>query len=703
VHILDPFFKPRTVVIIGLSRSAIGAPVSVLTSLESLGYQGRIYLVNPGIERTDKIHAYPRIEDLPESIDLAIVSVERGRVPGVLLDCTKIGIRSAVVITQGFADADEEGRRLQDEIRVIVKQTGLRILGPNTIGLVNAFEHFTSSFIEVREDHAPIGQVAQSGLFMMGYHHINNEPAGYCMSIDLGNSSDIGLTDVLDYFDKEPKIRVIQCHLEGVTDGRAFVDAAARITQSKPIIALKAGTTSAGRAAVASHTGAVAGANEVFRAAFRKAGITQAGTAEELRVLSKAFARFSPPKGKRVAIMSFSGGGAILAIDALERANLALATLSDETKAALQRFFPPWAHVANPLDIWMAVAKDLSASFPAVLEALLEDEGVDAVICIYCSYETPKYALYDCSGYISDLAATYPDTPVACWTYGLDIEGFTRRVEESGKAMVFQSLDEAAQSLSKLVEYREQKAKPREYVQPKSIGRNERMVQKKLEDASRAGRSYLFTEGLEILEAYGIRVAPWRFVSEDDRLFRDAGDLNFPLCLKAVSSDLLHKSDSGGVRLGIRNPEELSDSYAAMKRLLPTRPRNGDQIGVLIQEMVVGGREIIVGMKRDRDFGPCIVFGDGGIYAEALNDFSFRLGPINPEEARQMIEETTVAKILKGIRGHKPAFVEGIIDTLVRISWLSHNHPLIKEIDINPLFVNEKSIVAVDTRIILAS
>ncbi|MBN8478286.1 MAG: CoA-binding protein, partial [Burkholderiales bacterium] len=457
---LDAFLKPGSVAIIGLSRAAIGAPVSVLTSLGELGYRGRVYVVNPGLERTATLYACPTIAAIPEVVDLAIVSVERARVHGVLEECVRAGICAAIVITQGFADADAEGRRLQDSIAELAKRTGLRILGPNTIGVVNSHARFTSSFIEVREDATPIGQVSQSGLFMMGHHLINNEPAGYCMSVDLGNGCDIGLVDVLEYFEHDDAVRVIQCHAEGIVDGAGFLEAATRIGRAKPVVALKAGTTDAGRAAVASHTGSVAGAKEVYGAAFRKAGVVQAGNAEDLRLLSKAFAIYEPPKGWRVAIMSFSGGGAILAIDALDREGLQLATLSESTKATLGDLFPGWTDVHNPLDIWMPVAKDFERTFPRVLETLLADPQVDAVLCIYCSYRLPKYALYDSSRHIGPIAARRPDKPVLCWTYGLDIEGFTRKVEAGGPTMVFQSLDDAARTLARLADYGAQRGRP---------------------------------------------------------------------------------------------------------------------------------------------------------------------------------------------------------------------------------------------------
>ena len=702
-RLLDPFFKPQSVAIIGLSRSAIGAPVSVLTSLESLGYKGRVYVINPSFQSSDSLKAFARVQDLPEIVDLAIVSVERAGVPAVLEECAASGIRNAIVITQGFADADEIGHSLQEQIVAICKQTGMRILGPNTIGVANSLANFTSSFIEVREDSMPVGQVAQSGLFMMGHHLINNEPAGFCMSIDLGNSCDVGLVDVLKYYEQEAAIKVVQCHLEAVTDGAAFVETASRLSRSKPIIALKAGTTAAGQAAVASHTGAVAGSNEVYRAAFRKAGIVQASNAEDLRLLSKAFAVYSPPRGKRVAIMSFSGGGAILAIDALDRAGLELAALSESTKASLQSLFPPWIGVENPLDIWIPVAKDFNTSFPKVMEALLQDSQVDAVLCIYCSYPLPKYAQFDSSKYISSMANKYPDKPVMCWTYGLDIEGFSRKVEAGGGVMVFQSLDDAATTLAKLADYRAMCADAGALQPPAPDEAATKSTEAILQRAISGKQRYLFTEGFEILDACHVKLAPWRLVKSEKELLSSLTSLNFPLCLKLVSPDVIHKSDEGGVKLGLRNVEDLTAAYCALSNMLPACAKNPGTSGILVQEMIARGQEVLIGMKRDPEFGPCIVFGAGGIYAETLNDFAFRIAPVDRREALAMIGETRIARILKGVRGERPLDIEGLVETLVRVSQLACSHPEIAEIDLNPLFVNETRSVAVDARFILST
>ncbi len=700
-HFLDAFFKPRSVAIIGLSRSAIDAPVSVLTTLKDFGYGGRIHVVNPSMKGVDGINVCSNLKELPEPVDLAVISVERSSVPGVLQECADNGIRSAIVITQGFADADDEGRRLQEKIAALSKETGLRILGPNTIGVANALECFTSSFIEVRRDNAPVGQVAQSGLFMMGHHLMGNDPAGYCLSIDLGNTCDIDFVDVLEYYEQDDNIRVIQCHAEAIEDGQAFVDAASRISASKPVIALKAGMTATGQAAVASHTGAAAGAAEVYRAAFGKAGVVPAEDAEELRLLTKAFVTYRPPKGRRVAVMSFSGGANILAADAIEKAGLSLANLSESTKSILRDLFPSWLGVDNPLDVWIPLSGNFQTAFPAILERLLGDEGVDGVFCIYCSYPRPKYDLFDSSAYIAALAGKHPEKPVMCWSYGVDIEGFTRDIEKDGTSMVFPSLDDAAKTFAKMADYAEHRHRRRRSGNPPSSDARDAGVEAVLDRASGSCQDYLFTEGLEILESCGLQLAPWRFAANADELAAKAKELSFPLCLKIVSPDIVHKTDSGGIKLGIQDGAGLLESYGQLTDDVLARVPDAGISGVLLQEMAASGIEVIIGAKRDPHFGPCVVFGAGGIYTEILEDYSIRLAPISEAEAYEMIEETKISRILNGFRGEPPRHIAGVVDALHRVSRLIFTQPRIKEIDLNPLIVGERETVVVDARIIL--
>ncbi len=700
-HFLDAFFKPRSVAIIGLSRSAIDAPVSVLTTLKDFGYGGQIHVVNPSMKGVEGINVCASLNELPEPVDLAVISVERSSVPGVLQECADNGIRSAIVITQGFADADDEGRLLQEKIVALLKERGLRILGPNTIGVTNALERFTSSFIEVQPDKAPVGQVAQSGLFMMGHHLMGNDPAGFCMSIDLGNTCDIDFVDVLEYYEQDDNVRVIQCHTEAIEDGRAFVDAASRISESKPVIALKAGRTVTGQAAVASHTGAAAGAAEVYRAAFGKAGVVPAEDAEELRLLTKAFVTYRPPTGRRVAVMSFSGGANILAADAIEKAGLSLANLSEATKSNLWNLFPSWLNVENPLDVWIPLSKNFQTAFPTVLESLLGDEGVDGVICIYCSYPRPKYERFDSSAHIAAIAGKHPEKPVLCWSYGLDIEGFTRDIENDGTAMVFPSLDDAAKTFAKMADYAAHRHRRRGAGNRPGCDARDADIEAVLQRAVGASQSYLFTESLEILESCGLQLAPWRFATGADELATKAKELSFPLCLKIVSADIVHKTDSGGIKLGIQDDAALLESYGQLKDDVLARVPGAGISGVLVQEMAASGIEVMIGAKRDPHFGPCVVVGIGGIYTEIHGDYAIRLAPISEDEACEMLEETQVSRILSGFRGEPPRHIAGVVDALLRVSRLVCTQPCIKEIDLNPLIVGETETVVVDARIIL--
>jgi acetate---CoA ligase (ADP-forming) len=701
--VLDLIFKPRSVAIIGLARAALHSPVSVLTTLRDFGYRGQIYIVNPNMapSRERDFHVCASLDDLSQPVDVAVVSVAREHVLAVLEACVRKGIRAAIVISQGFADADAAGARLQQQLVQLSRRAGIRILGPNTIGVANAHDNFTSSFIEVHNDKTPIGLISQSGLFMMGHLLINNEPAGFCMSADLGNACDIGFVDVLEYYARQDGIDVIQCHVEGIEHGRAFIETAARVSQTKPIILLKAGKSQAGQMAVASHSGAAAGEHEVYQAAFRKAGVITAANAEELRLLSKAFARYAPPQGKRVAIMSFSGGGAILAVDAIEAAGLTLASLSDATKEELRDLFPSWMTVENPVDIWIPVSRDFHTAFPRILEAMLRDEGVDALLCIYCSYTLPKYSAYDSSRYIGPIAGNYPQKPVLCWSYGMDIAGFSRAIEQQGNTMVFRSLEEAAGTLAKLLQYGEYRRRAERQQATARVDADDAKVKSILDAASKTRRTYLYIEALEILQVYGVDVMGWRVASNEAELVALAKDLVFPVCLKVVSAHIVHKSDSGGIRLGITDPQQLIESFRQLYADVGRRQPHATIAGVLVQSMAAKGKEVMIGAKRDPAFGPCLLVGAGGVYTEAYKDYAFRIAPVGLDDAYEMIAELQYSRILNGVRGEPACHLSSIAETLLKISQLVCAHPEIREIDVNPLIVNERGAVVVDARIIL--
>ena len=695
---LARFFDPRSIALVGLSREAVSGPVSVLNSLHSFGYNGEIHVINPNLSVLQNACVHASINELTERVDLAVIVLPRALVLAAIRECIDKGIRGAIVITQGFADADQEGADLQKEMVRLAQEHDFRILGPNTMGLSNAYTGFTSSFLELCNERSPIGVISQSGLFMMGHHVINNEPAGFGMAVDIGNGCDIGITDILDYYGAADEIRVIQCHVEGIVDGAAFLESAARISARKPILVYKAGVSKTGQRAVASHSGAAAGENEVYRAAFRKAGLIRADNAEDLRVLSKAFATYLPPRGPRVAVISFSGGAAILAIDAIESAGLTLATLSEATIEAAAEYFPPWMTVNNPLDVWIGVSKDFHTRYPRILNLVLRDEGVDSVICIYPSFTMPKHALYDSARHIRQCAKDHPEKPVLCWSYGLDVAGFTKSIEADGTSMVFPSLGAACLALTKLLEYRAVRA--RRPIERPRLEVNRARAGAVLERARTEGRRYLFTEAFEILEAYGVALPAWRMARTKEQVTQISTAFRYPACMKITSSDIMHKSDVGGVTLNIDSPAELLDNYLSMMAAVSSTRPGAEIDGVLIQEMAANGKEVMVGVKKDPVFGHCLILGAGGVYIEILDDYAFRLTPISERDAYSMIDELWYSTILRGARGEPACDLPAIVKLVLRVSQLVCDHPEIAELDINPLIAHEHGLTVVDARIV---
>jgi acyl-CoA synthetase (NDP forming) len=411
--------------------------------------------------------------------------------------------------------------------------------------------------------------------------------------------------------------------------------------------------------------------------------------------------RYAPPQGKRVAIMSFSGGGAILAVDAIDGAGLTLASLSDATKDELRDLYPPWMTLENPIDIWIPVSRNFDAAFSRILESILRDDGVDAVLCIYCSYTLPKYAAYDSSRHVASIAGRYPQKPVLCWSYGMDIAGFTRAIEQQGNTMVFRSLQEAAGTLAKLAQYREYRQRAARKQAIPRIDADDAEVERILRAATKAQQTYLYTEALTILRAYGVNVMTWRLVSSEAELEALANELVFPVCLKVVSTDIVHKSDSGGIRLDIQDQRQLIENFRQLYTEVRRRQPQARIAGVLVQSMAAKGKEVMIGAKRDAVFGPCLIVGAGGVYTEIYRDYAFRIAPTDAAEAYEMIAELQYSRILAGVRGEPACHLPAIVDTLLKISQLVCNHGEIREVDVNPLIVDERGAVVVDARIIL--
>lgn len=444
------FMEPGSVAVIGVSRRTGPGSFNIFENLVNSGFLGKLYPVNPYVDEIMGRKAYPSVKDVPEEIDLAVVSTPRSVVPGIVHECTEKGIRAIIVVGQGFADGDEEGRKLQAEILRIAGQGGARILGPNTFGTANAFNHFTSAFAPMIMKRVPIGIICQTGFYFVGLP--NFTVVG--KAIDLGNACDIEFAEALEYFEYDPDIRLIFMHIEGISNGRRFMEVARRVAKQKPVLALKTGKGEEGARAAQSHTGSLVGRDEVYDAAFRQCGVIRIGDTDEFEDLAKAFLNLPPMKGKGVAVITITGAGGIMAIDLLEKYNLRLAKLSAETLDRINALAPAWLRVGNPTDIWpafMIAGYPVEQVFTTTMEACLNDEDVSGIILIFAGFpEPPAPATVDTAEVLPQVAGKFRGKPVLIWLYGPKADALASKMERTGEILVYPTLERAVRTLSRL-------------------------------------------------------------------------------------------------------------------------------------------------------------------------------------------------------------------------------------------------------------
>jgi acyl-CoA synthetase (NDP forming) len=451
------FLIPRSVALIGLSRATGEGSYNLLENLFHLGYRGRIYPVNPNAQEILGVRCYATVSEIPEAVDLAVILTPRELVPSVVSECTNRGIKAIIVVSQGFADADEKGKRLQQEISWIANQGGARIIGPNTFGTVNAFHSFSTAFMKLELKPLPIGLICQTGVMFIGFPGIRLFGKG----IDLGNACDIDFADCVDYFGDDPEVSLIVLQIEGLRDGRRFMETARQVAKRKPIIALKTGRSKAGARAAQSHTGSLSGSDEVYNASFKQSGVIRVYDIEELGDLVGGFLHLPPMRGRRLAVASITGAGGIIAADACERYGLQLAQLSPLSLDKIAALSPPWMSIGNPVDMWpasMISGHPYDHVVKTTLEALLGDEGVDAVL--YMTTEIESEPALDVAEAIFDVTGRFPTKPIVTWRYSPHISQASARLEQSRRVLVYPSCERAVRTLTALATYYERIAAP---------------------------------------------------------------------------------------------------------------------------------------------------------------------------------------------------------------------------------------------------
>jgi len=685
------------VAVIGASEKPGKVGRVVLENILRSGFPGKVYPVNPSHDAVFDLTCYPSVSALPEAPDLAVIIVPAPAVREVLEECGSSGVKAAVIISAGFKESGREGYRRETELRDTARRHGIRVLGPNCLGLADTATPLNATFATRAPQPGKVAFMSQSGALctaVLGWSQENH--LGFSRFISLGNKMDLDESDFLESLEKDGNTAVIAAYLEGVNDGDKFLQVAERVSRSKPVIVFKAGVTEAGARAVSSHTGTLAGSENAYTAAFRRCGALRAETVEDLFLLARGFSLQPPPRGPRVAVITNAGGPGIIASDALERSGLVLASLAEDTARSLREGLPEAASVYNPVD----VLGDAGAErYRLALRHVLPDPGNDALLVILTPQAMTE--IRETAVALAEEAGKAGKTVFAVFMGGDEVAEAEEILRGSGIPN-FRFPEEAVRTLRGMKAYTDFLSRPR--LTRVRFAVDAGKVRQTFDSVRAQGRKELVeVEAREVFQAYGFPVARTILATNLEECIRAAREIAYPVVVKIASPLILHKTDIGGVVVGIGNTDDLIAAYenvtANARKFVPA----ASIWGVLVQEMLPPSRELILGMSRDSQFGPLIMAGLGGVYVEVLKDVAFRLAPLSEEEAREMLRELKSYWLLQGARGEKPADIDAVIECMLRVSQLVTDFPEIIELDINPLRVMEdgKGCLAADARIVL--
>jgi acetyl coenzyme A synthetase (ADP forming)-like protein len=697
---LSKFFNPESVAVIGASTDPKKLGFAVLKNLVTGGYskKGEIYPINLTAKEILGFAAYPSVLDVPNPIDLAVIVIPYPHVPAALRTCGEKQIPAVIVISAGFREAGREGLERELELIDIAKRYNIRLIGPNCLGVIDTFTPLNASFSAGTPPKGPMAFMSQSGA--LGTAVLDIALAGrlgLSKFVSLGNKADVDEIDLLRAWCDDENTRVIMIYSEGMSNGQEFIRTAKQVTKQKPVVAIKSGVTQSGSRAVSSHTGSLAGSEQAYQAAFRQAGVIRAESMQSLFDIALTLGYQPLLRGECIAIITNAGGPGILATDALERFGLSLARFEIETRAALSEFLPDAASAANPVDLLGDARAD---RYQFALETVAADPNVDGLLVVLTPQAmTEIEATADAVGTISK---SIEKPVIACFMGEAQVERGINRLE-SHAVPNYPFPERAALAYKAMAEYRHVLTQPTpEYIEYDVDRQTTRQVldHVRAQDRLSLGDS----EARQILTAYGLQIPKSEIATNPDEAVDLARQIGYPVVLKIASPDILHKTDVGGVKVGLDSAESVRDAFELMvyraQRYLP----QAHIWGCLVQQMVPkGGQEVLVGMNRDPQFGPLVTFGLGGIYVETLKDVTFRVAPFSVHEAEDMLNEIRAHALLDGVRGEPPLDKEAIVDALLRISQLVQDFPKILELDINPLVVypQGQGAIAIDMRLVL--
>ncbi|MDZ7657723.1 acetate--CoA ligase family protein [Fodinibius sp.] len=679
---LRPFFKPEGVAVIGASRNPHKLGYGVVRNLKDYRYQGGIYPVNKSATEILDLPCYESVAEVPDPVDLAVIIVPAPVVPEIIKQCGQRGIKHTIVISGGFSETGEEGQKLEEELKRVANEWEVNFIGPNCIGTIDTHTPVNTTFVTGMPESGEIGFCSQSGAMVASViDWARGAGVGFSRIVSLGNQVDINETQMIKALHEDNQTSVITAYIEGVSDGKAFMEIAQRAAKDKPVVALKGGRGESGARAVASHTGALAGSTEAYEAAFDRAGVQQASTMEEMFDWARALAWQPLPKGKNVAVLTNAGGPAILAVDALEKAGMELAELTTETKNYLKSRLPKAASVSNPVDV---LAGSGPGTYAVALDALLTDETVDSVVVIQAPQDW--FLPASLAEVVGEVAGVH-DKPVITSIMGKASVEEALTILHKRKIPNVAFPERVASVLAAMVKRKEWFDVPQQTPE-RFTDLDENVVQQAVSKK----------DWKSLLKEYGIAFPPEQFAQTEEDAIEAAESIGYPVVLKLISESVSHKTEVNGVKLGLRNAEDVQSAWKDIKQAADSA--GVDMEGVQVQKMLSGGQEVIMGLRRDSQFGPMVLFGTGGTDVELLQDVESAIAPLNRLQAEKLMDATRAGVKLKGWRNQPPADRETVIKYLMRLSQLGDDLSNIDELEMNPLYVlpEGQGAFAVDVR-----
>jgi acetyl coenzyme A synthetase (ADP forming)-like protein len=694
---LDSLFNPNSIAVIGASRSPGKVGHEIVRNLRDAGFKGQIIPVNPFADQILGLKCYKQIEQYPDKVDLSLIAIQAPMVIEATKSSIRAGVKAVVVTSSGFAESGSEGAEIQQQISKLCADANVYLLGPNCFGLINTSNCLNASFAKHIPKSGGISVLSQSGSLctaLLEWASVHG--LGIAKVVSLGNKANLNEVDFLEAFANDEKTTMVVGYLESINSGKDFLKAARAVTSSKPFILLRAGITKAGIWAASAHTGTLAGADTAYTAAFRHAGVIRVESLDSLFDCTAAFSTQPRPKGDRVAVITNAGGPAVLAADAVEQFGMKLANIRERHIEMLKQQLPPAASAFNPIDV---LGDADPKRYSMAVEAAQNDEEVDAVIVILTPHSMTKPA--ETARSIAHSANA--DKPIFMVLMGSDEARVEHIKMVNSNLPIYPSPKRAVAALSAMWKYQEWLSMPERVVTRFPVNRRpvERIIARHLKtNLMQIGE----VETKEILRAYDFTVPDGQLAGSPEEAVDIAKRIGFPVAMKIVSLDVLHKSDVGGIKLGISSSEEVRDTFDLLSLRVGRRAPEARLSGIYVEKMATEGLQTVMGMVSDPRFGPILMFGLGGTFIDRLDTTSCYLAPITADEAMQMLSESRSYALLKGARGQADVDVPAIVTGLQRISQLSTDFPLIKELNIDPFIVGRAGTgaVVVDARISLS-